>query len=323
MAQKSLPGIIASWSFVFGLCFSVLAGCAAAPKVRVDQGYDFSKKVTCAVLPFYYDHADKKQAAEMLRDVFTANLTEDDIKLIKSAVIGDVLREKGMLGQRYTPQELVKIGKWLNADIVVAGEVTKREKLYAVVHSNIRIASRIQVVDVAKGTVIFDIEKEEVRNAGLLRIPTGFVEAATSPIMGLDKYYEDKILCDLARSLVSPINIAFNPRSVGDARQPVIYDLSAAVVRNAVDGGRSVSVVLAGEEGCSASFSVDGMVKDVPLSYIGNGNFTGSYGMPVEMTAVPLKVTGVLVSPAGEKSVRAVDVTSSLPVVSDSPGAPE
>jgi len=306
---------------LFGvLLLPVLAGCAAAPKVEVDQGYDFSKKVTCAVLPFSYDHKDKEASAQMLREIFTANLCEDDIKLIKNAAIDDLLEKKGMLNTQYSTEDLVRIGKWLQADIVVSGEMTKRERLYAVVHSNIRLAARIRVVDVRKGTVIFDIEKEEVRNAGLLRIPTGFFEAATSPIMGLDKYYEDKIVGDLARSLVSPINIAFNPRKTDEVRQPIIYDLSATMDAPAADGGSTVNVVLVGEEGCSASFTVDGVVSAVPLSYIGNGNFTGGCVIPSGPAGTSRRLTGVLVRGEGEQSSRVIDITSDAPNTSGSPG---
>lgn len=315
--HQSLRKLIALWFLIFGLLSSLCIGCAANPKVQVDQGYDFSKKVTCAVLPFHYDNTGKKESAEMLRDVFTANLSEDDITLVKNAVVDTVLREKGMSGRKYTLEDLVKIGRWVGADIVVAGEMTKREKLYAVVHSNIRVAARIQVVDVRKGTVIFDIEKEEVRNAGLLRIPTGFVEAAASPIMGLDKYYEDKIVGELARDLVSPINIAFNPQKTRDARQPIIYDLSATVAPPDADGNRVLNVVLVGEERCSASFTIEGIAKDVPLSYIGNGNFTGSYVIPSGTTVALLKITGFLTSSEGEKSSCVIDITPELATTSD------
>ncbi|HRZ86826.1 MAG TPA: DUF799 family lipoprotein [bacterium] len=292
----------------FGLLSAVLHGCAAKPQVSVDKEYDFARRVTCAVLPFSCANKDDRGVAVSLRSVFTSSLYEGGIRLVKNSVLDTYYAEGGEQLSNKSVAEMVRLGKKFGADIVVQGELTKRTWLYAVVHSSITVAAHIQVVDVKKGVVIFDIQKEETRNAGLLRIPTGFVAAATTPLMGLDKYYQEKLVNDLARGLAEPINIAFNPDKAAQASPPAITDVSA--IAEMSGSGLVVSAFVSGDEGCEGTFSIEDFIDYIPLTAIGKGSYTGTFTIPSGVDVRPRRITAFLANRTGGKSSRSIDITA-------------
>jgi len=89
-------------------------------------------------------------------------------------------------------KEAARIGRALGAQAVLFGKVTQWGRLYAGVHSQVRAGLRLELVDCDTGVSIWQGGKEDQRNAGLLKLPTGVGSAAVAPLMGLrDKYLEE------------------------------------------------------------------------------------------------------------------------------------
>ncbi|MDP8263549.1 MAG: hypothetical protein P9M13_09675 [Candidatus Ancaeobacter aquaticus] len=285
------------------------AGCASTQKGPVQEEYVLSNTLKYAVCPFYYDHKDKRDMARTLREIFTTDLLEDGLIIRKKTSVDSLLAEQGIQIGQFDLEEMVRIGKLLGVDIVIYGEITKRSKLYALVHSNITLAAKIVLVDVNKAEIITEYEKEEYRNAGLLRIPTGYVAAAVAPIKGLQKKFEDKLTFKLAKKCAEPIANAFSKdKNSLSTPPPQIQDVSYEIVENTAKNTVRIDMGVVGDHGCKVMVYVNDSKEGYPLTHAEGEHYKGKIELPFSRDQINNEVLVKIVNSNSVDSVKAISL---------------
>ena len=112
------------------IIFLFLAGCSSLDKsVYVNPRIKSYKVKTLVVLPLDDNNSEKykkffPEAAGVIRDALESSLIKTGWQIIERKKIFNVIRELELQNTGLTLENGVKIGKMLNADVIVLGQVT-------------------------------------------------------------------------------------------------------------------------------------------------------------------------------------------------------
>lgn len=133
-----------------------LAACASPARRYVDQGMDFGAVRTVAVMPFQ-NLSRETLAAERVRDVFSNMLLASSS--IYVVPLGEVQRAITQTGIQTpaTPstEDVVKLGKALKADAVIAGVVKEYGEVRSGNSAGNVVSMSLQMFETATGKVVW------------------------------------------------------------------------------------------------------------------------------------------------------------------------
>ena len=154
------------------------------------------------VLPF----ADKIQAprlANQVRQSFAGHLS---IKHFADAELYDIDARLETLGTEWQTASAQDLGKALNCNALVYGEVTRASRLYLALYSQLTLEGNILLVDAETGqTLVKDAYATKFRSADLPLSPLSIVPDAIKNLQNLSDAQMVRAIDDLGRNLANKV----------------------------------------------------------------------------------------------------------------------
>ena len=265
-----------SISVIFALIGTIFyTGCAQKLEYRQSDSLQQRQVLKAAVLPFtWHTKQARPEGAELIRQLFTANLKQSNLAIMELTLVDALLAQNNLTDPdditRLASKNPQRLGEILGTEVLITGHVSQWSKTYLVLHSDIEVEATISMINASSGETLMEVSKGEIRNAGLTRIPTGYVSAAIAPIKGLQTIFLYRLSQDLARNLAEPFLLTFKSTTV----KPIIH--TAAAVLKKAPHAQTLYVILIGDSGRRAHFSVDD-IRNAPLTELHDGCYAGSY----------------------------------------------
>lgn len=153
-------------------CILIIIGCASTPS-DVDQNFtealfENADSLSVAVLPFV-DKTGADGIAKLVRNAFYRHLSVRRYRDIELYVVDGILAEHNL----NDPTVLLKmpvteLGRLLDCDAVVLGEVTAYEKIFLGVYSQMAVGAAISIWDSRSGQMVwFDRHVTRIHEGGV------------------------------------------------------------------------------------------------------------------------------------------------------------
>ncbi|MEM2983360.1 MAG: DUF799 family lipoprotein, partial [Candidatus Bathyarchaeia archaeon] len=214
------------------------------------------------------------------------------------------------------PQDL---GRPLNADAIVFGEITHYDRLYLALYSHVTVGARLKMVDTKTGKVLWTAEDTaSKRTGGVSTSPVGLVMTAISTALNIRKIELLRCSDDLFRDLVKTIP---NPPLAEALRPPKITILVQDALGVPRKAGDVIKVAMEGQPKMRASFDIGSFKKGIPMEEVEPGSYVGTYKvMPMDNVEDAI-ITGYLTDDAGNTS-RWIDVLGTVTIDTTPPVVP-
>lgn len=250
-----------------------ITACARKLEIEKSSAIPRMSPLKVAVLPFAVEKEEMQEGADLIRKLFTANLKESSLEIIEISVVDSILKKHNLFDQNKIEQTITqnprKFGEIFGANAVIRGKIHKWQRIYALVESSVETEAWVKMTDTFSGNTIISVRKGEIRNAGITRIPTGYVAAAISPVTGMQKLYLYQLSNELSRNLAQPFIDSFQT----DISKPLIITACAVLKKNEPFAD-SLYLVLIGDSGKHAYFSIGDSGK-IPMTETSKGCYHG------------------------------------------------
>ena len=148
---------------ILAIIFSAMSACTlkkTEPTVWVSPHLNDKSSEVCVILPFdnsnLQEHKDNyPEAAETVRDRFETAFLEVGHRVVERSMIDKLISELEFSMSGFTEQLGIKVGKMLDADIVIFGAVTSYYRVMwgPVVYTTVGLS--VKAVDVETGVIIW------------------------------------------------------------------------------------------------------------------------------------------------------------------------
>lgn len=207
--MKTPAGLIA-----FSMLTITLLGCASEPFVeRLGDPPDASSW-RIAVLPAAPAPAEAGKETpvftiktlEEMRECLTLQLPRDTFQVISLPRINEVAPPGAPLSQ--DPDAIIRLAQKLDARVLILPEILSWGRSYYFIHSVARVGLRVSLFDGETGAPLFRASREEVRNQGIVKLPSGYAGVLYGPIRGV-MHFRMAYLCDRVSSEIAHDLIMF------------------------------------------------------------------------------------------------------------------
>jgi len=223
----------ALWGIIFILlgvqsCVVATKGTAIAPQIRslfqgeykVDPYMEQNRPVTVAVLPFL-DQSRSKEGAAAVRKGFYNHFSSLPFKDMELQKVDNLLWKSGLAETeaiyKTSPQEL---GKILNVDAVVFGDISNFDKLFAVVYSQVAVGAEIKMYDARTGNFLWSGQHTaRIHEGGISTTPVGIIATVIATAMNVRDIQLLRACDDLFRDMVKTIPVP----TIAEALRPPCY----------------------------------------------------------------------------------------------------
>ena len=166
------------------------------------------KILRLAILPFMAQRKPWQEAASTMRMLLAANLQEGLFEVIEPQRVEAALNTVGWKEGEQLPKDLSLPGlaKTLGADVFLRGTLTNWGRSYIVVESWVKAKLELELIDADSGTLIWSEKKQNTRQAGILKGPTGYSSIVTAPIMGMTRANLERVGANLASAMAKDLN---------------------------------------------------------------------------------------------------------------------
>lgn len=163
--------------------------------------------IRLAILPLAANTKTRLKGAETLRGYLAASMQETPFDVLEIQQVDAALEALGWHEGEPLPEplKLDELAQALGADAVIKGKVTRWGRTYLVVQSWVKAEMEIELLDAASGATIWSKSRQNSRQAGILKGPTGIKSLVTSPVTGLKSSNLDRIAKHLTRDLASDL----------------------------------------------------------------------------------------------------------------------
>src|SRR3990170_4515891 len=165
-------------------CVVATKSTAIAPQIRslfegaykVDPYMEEHQPVTVAVLPFL-DQSRSKEGSVAVRKGFYNHFSSLPFQNMQMQRVDNLLAKANLADTevlyKTKPQEL---GKILNVDAVVFGDISNFDKLFAVMYSQVSVGAEIKMYDTKTGNFLWSGQHTaSIREGGLSVTPVGII----------------------------------------------------------------------------------------------------------------------------------------------------
>ena len=163
-----------------------------------------------AILPLKTKRRGWQKPAALLRAELTASLQEDPFEVLELRRVEAALGPLGWSEGEPLPEgePLAELAEALGADLVLRGEVTSWARIYWGLGSWVKAGMRLELVDPARGDILWSAKRNNRRHAGLLKGPTGLKSLVMAPVTGLKASQLERVATHLARSMAEELRSA-------------------------------------------------------------------------------------------------------------------
>ncbi|MGD2271651.1 MAG: DUF799 family lipoprotein [Desulfobacterales bacterium] len=153
----SSPPTAGRWFFI--LCLSILMGCASTPSDPSPESpcpvIVNTNLTSIAILPFVNKTRDE-EIAKLVRDAFYCHLSVRRYRDIEMHVVDRILEAHNLTDLDVLYRTPVKeLGRLLDCDAVVFGEITNYQKLFLGVYSQMAVGATISVWDTRSNRMVW------------------------------------------------------------------------------------------------------------------------------------------------------------------------
>ena len=315
MMQRTAKILLkASWLMVLLVMVSIQSCVVAtettaiAPQIRdlfqgkfaIDPYMENHRPLTVAVLPFM-DQSRKKEGAIAVRKGFYNHFSSLPFKDMELQRVDNVL-SKANLGDteaiyKTSPQEL---GKLLNVDAVIFGEISNFDKLFAVMYSQVAVGAEIKMYDTKTGNFLWSGQHTvRIHEGGLSVTPFGIIATVVATAMNVRDIQLLRACDDLFRDMVKTIPV---PTIAEALRPPVISMLTQDTKNLPKKAGDEINVVIQGASKMQAYFDVGDFKKHIDMREMEPGWYLGTYKVLPGDNISNAMIVGFLTDDAGNTS---------------------
>lgn len=261
---------------------------AVLPFIRIDSKGNVIEKEDASLLideVSLVSEKLKKTPADYMHDLVQRELAKTGLDLIPPVIVNAELSHHGFskpdlsldLKKLYeaTPKDICT--HLLQCDAVLYGKVTSWDRAYLAIQSVAEVGIDLKLVSASDGKILFESDSKDTVSRGITKLPTGYSSLVIAPIEGLG----NDLITNLARELVGktllPLTKYSQPSTI---EKPPPAILAAAIdSQNGIlqAGGEPLSVLALGSPGAKATFSISGVVSNVPMIEREGGRYFGEY----------------------------------------------
>ena len=269
-----------------------------------------------AVLPFV-DLSKSKEGFEAMRRGFYNHFSSLPFKDMELYRIDNFLRKAGLTDpeaiRKMSPQEL---GKILDVEAVVFGEISNFDKLFLVMYSQVSVGAEIKMYDTKTGNFLWS-GKHVVRKheGGISTNPIGIIATVIATAMNVRDIQLLRANDDLFRDMVKTIPV---PRIAEMLRPPSITILTQDSKGMPKKAGDEIKVVIQGTPKMQAYFDIGEHKKHVDMQEIEPGGYYGVYKVLPGDNIEKAIVTGYLRDDSGN-TAQWVDAIGSVTLLTTPP----
>lgn len=230
---------------------------------------------TVAVLPFY-NQARSKEVSDVVRKGFYNHFSSLPFKDMELYRVDTQLRKADLTEPdvifKKSPQEL---GKILDVDAIVYGEISDFDKLFAVVYSQVSVGAEIKMYDTKTGNFLWSGKHTaRIHEGGVSTNPVGLIATVIATAMNVRDIQLLRACDDLFRDMVKTIPLP----SISEALRPPVITLLTQDTQNLPKkAGDEIRVVIQGTSKMQASFSIGDYKRNIDMQEIEPGGYLGTY----------------------------------------------
>jgi hypothetical protein len=264
-----------------------------------------------AILPFT-NATSTPRGGETVRKMFynffsSLNYIDLELAVIDDTLKGADLYQKILAGEEISPQ---KLGQLLGVDAVIFGEVTSLGKVFALVYTDNKAGLKTRMVKCDSGKVIWELEHEiHIEDGDLPLSPIGLAATLVKTAITHSQATHMKAASELCMQIVSTIP---NPPTVSEP-PPTIKALVHNGAGKLLRPGEYLKVVLIGEAGHKATWSLPPLVENIPMKEREPGVYIGAYRIKSKDRLPHGRLIGYLASEKGSGS-QWVDTLGALKI---------
>ncbi|MEN6622430.1 MAG: GNA1162 family protein [Smithella sp.] len=286
---------------------------------KVDPYMNDHLPKSVAVLPFV-DLSGSKEGFDVVRRGFYNHFSSLPFKDMKLYRVDNTLRKAGLVDpaaiSKMSPQ---KLGKMLDVDAVVFGEISNFDKLYAVVYSQVSVGAQIKMYDTKTGKFLWSGKNvARIHGGGIATNPVGIIATVISTAMNVREIQLLRANDDLFRDMVRTIPV---PRIAEMLRPPVITLLTQDSKGQPKKAGDEIKVVIKGTPKMLAYFDIGDSRKNIEMQEVESGGYYGVYKVVPGDNIEKAIITGYLRDDSGN-TAQWVDAVSSVTLLTNPPVKP-
>ncbi|MEA1935275.1 MAG: DUF799 family lipoprotein, partial [Thermodesulfobacteriota bacterium] len=287
---------------------------------KVDPYLEKHKPRTVAVLPFV-DQSKSKKGTEAVRRGFYNHFSSIPYKDMELYRVNRLLKKAGLTDpeviSKTSPQEL---GKILDVDAVIFGEISNFDKIFAVVYSQVSVGAEIRMYDTKTGNFLWSGQHvASIHEGGISTTPIGLIATVIATAMNVRDIQLLRACDDLFRDMVKTIPAL----TIAEAlRPPDITLLTQDTKGLPKKTGDEVRVVIKGTPGMQASFDIGEYKKDIDMVEIESGGYLGTYKVVPGDNVTNAIITGYLTDDSGN-TAHWIDALSAVTMDTTPPARPE
>ena len=264
---------------------------------KVDPYMESHKPKTVAVLPFF-NQAKSQRGSDEVRKGFYNHFSSLPFKDMELYRVDNLLRKAELTDSevifKKSPQEL---GRILDVDAVVYGDISNFDKIFAVVYSQVSVGAEIRMYDTKTGNFLWS-GKHTVRihEGGISTTPIGLIATVIATSMNVRDIQLLRACDDLFRDMVKTIPM---PTIAEALRPPVITLLTQDTKNLPKKAGDEIRVVIQGTPKMQAYFNIGDYKKNIDMQEIEPGGYLGTYKVIPGDNVTKAMITGYLRDDAG------------------------
>ncbi len=295
-------------TFFISSCLVATKGTKISPQItsmfegeyKVDPYFEKNKPRSVAVLPFVNNSANQ-QGSEAVRRGFFNHFSSLPYKEMKTYTIDDRLARAGLTDPKViagkTPQEL---GRILDVDAVVYGDITNFDKLFLAVYSQVSVGAELKMFETKTGHFLWSGKHvARIHEGGISSTPVGIVATIIAASMNLRDIQMLRACDDLFREMVKTIPAP----SLDEALHPPNITMLTQDTKNRPkQAGDEIKVVLQGDKGMAATFDIGEYRQGILMKEVEPGWYLGNYKVLPGENVSKAVITGHLKDSTGARA---------------------
>ncbi len=267
---------------------------------KIDPYFEKNKPRSIAVLPFVNSSASQ-QGSETVRRGFYNHFSSLPYMDMKIYTVDDRLAKAGITDPKAiakaTPQEL---GKILDVDAVIYGDISNFDKLFAAVYSQVSVGAELKMYETKTGHFLWSGKHvARIHEGGLSVSPVGMIATVVATAMNMRDIQMLRACDDLFREMVKTIPV---PSTADAVRPPNIILLTQDTKGLPKKAGDEIKVVIQGDHGMRAGFDIGEFKKSIEMKETEAGWYLGSYKVLPGDNVNKAIITGHLTDSSGNKA---------------------
>ncbi|MFB3924814.1 MAG: GNA1162 family protein [Syntrophales bacterium] len=255
---------------------------------------------TVAVLPFV-NSSQSKEGSDVVRRGFYNHFSSTTYKGIEWYRVDSMLKKAELTDpeviNKKSPQEL---GKLLEADAVVYGNITHFDRVFAGIYSQVSVGAEVKMYDSKTGHFLWSGRHvARYHEGGISTTPVGLIATVIATAMNVREIQLLRACDDLFRDMVKTIP---QPTIAEATRPPSITFLYQNTDNLPKKAGDEIVVVIQGDPGMQATFDIGAYRKGIEMKEVEPGGYRGIYRIVPGDNVDRAIVTGHLTDRSGNRA---------------------